>query len=176
MVPISMLAVMCAIPFCLSPDEPEKLMVSITLLLSFTVLTDFITGKLPEISDKISVLVWYMTSLFVQAFLGVICNACVLILNKWDNERAAHLDSVVAQLSPFLVTVATVENTFLDHPPKTIEENVLYKKSVQLGETFSKGVRSAETSRAYRVNQCLLVVNTTALFVISTTAWVQLLI
>ncbi|KAK0042689.1 neuronal acetylcholine receptor subunit alpha-7 [Biomphalaria pfeifferi] len=87
MVPITMLAVMCAVPFLLSPEEPEKLMVSITLLLSFAVSIDYISEKLPQTSINLSVLVVYLSSLFVLSFLGVLANAVVLFLKTWDDTQ-----------------------------------------------------------------------------------------
>ncbi|CAL1543066.1 unnamed protein product, partial [Lymnaea stagnalis] len=86
MMPITMLAIMCAVPYLLSPSEPEKLMVAITVLLSFTVIMDFISGRIPQNSEHVSILVIYMTLLFIQSFLSVVFNAIVLIVNILDER------------------------------------------------------------------------------------------
>ncbi|XP_055895560.1 acetylcholine receptor subunit alpha-type acr-16-like isoform X2 [Biomphalaria glabrata] len=170
MVPITMLAVMCALPFFLSPDEPEKLMVSITLLLSFTVLTDFINRKLPETSDKISTIVWYMTSLFVQAFFGVICNACVLILHKWDSERAEGVFSRSRSASlPGEVAVATISQL----PAHSRVDSVTLSDDASGTVDLSD---AGKPSRAHKLNFCLIVINTTVLLTLSLIAWLQMLL
>ncbi|KAH9507431.1 hypothetical protein Btru_058063 [Bulinus truncatus] len=149
MVPVTMLAVMCAVPFLLSPEEPEKLMVAITLLLSFAVSIDFISDKLPQTSDNISVLVFYLTSLFILSFLGVVSNALVLLLKNWDDKR----DNSLSQWSK-------------------VDNGTPRDDSVP-GQQDDSGHKPM--SRAHRLNQIFMIINNILLVTISVGAWVLLL-
>ncbi|CAL1543065.1 unnamed protein product, partial [Lymnaea stagnalis] len=54
--PVTLLAVLCVVSFLLTPEEPEKVSVAITILLSFTVFLGVIDTDLPETSDNISLI------------------------------------------------------------------------------------------------------------------------
>ncbi|XP_059153306.1 acetylcholine receptor subunit beta-like [Physella acuta] len=161
-----MLALMSPVPFFLSPEEPEKLMVALSLLLSFTVFIDFIEGKLPQNSDNISFLVIYLAALFIQAFLGVIGNTIVLILNAHDTPKPKP--------KPIRGDHAPAHTTTAHHTTNlSVTKNSTPNNSDCLGfepqEQTTPG--AAPSSRAYKMNKCFLALNTTVLLLSSFLAW-----
>lgn len=52
LMPVMLLSILCSLSFLLDPDEQEKLNVSITILLSFTVFLGVIDMTLPTTSDN----------------------------------------------------------------------------------------------------------------------------
>ncbi|CAL1543067.1 unnamed protein product, partial [Lymnaea stagnalis] len=78
--PVTLLAVLCVVSFLLTPEEPEKVSVAITVLLSFTVFLGVIDADLPETSDNMSLIVVYVDTLLLLSFLSVAGNALVIII------------------------------------------------------------------------------------------------
>lgn len=56
LIPINLLAVLSILSFLMPPEEPEKVNISVTILLSFTVFLAFVDSNVPPNSDNISLL------------------------------------------------------------------------------------------------------------------------
>ncbi|XP_059170777.1 acetylcholine receptor subunit beta-like [Physella acuta] len=90
LVPVTLLSLLGNVAFLMGPDEPEKLSISITVMLSFTVFMGVISDTLPETSETLPLLVFHLTSLLLLAFFGVIGNGIIFLVQRRHNILSTH--------------------------------------------------------------------------------------
>ncbi|XP_059170788.1 acetylcholine receptor subunit alpha-like [Physella acuta] len=139
LIPITLLAFLSLVSFLMSPDEPEKLSVSITVLLSFTVFIGIIDSNLPETSDRISYLVVYVSVLLLISFLGVIGNAVVYVIHRWERatDKHADLNRTANQILP-ICDLCQSKHTPSPTTKSNPEEVERKTKAVTLTTTFAQ--------------------------------------
>ncbi|XP_055895304.1 neuronal acetylcholine receptor subunit alpha-6-like [Biomphalaria glabrata] len=119
LIPVFLISLLEGVSLVMSPQEPERLSISITILLSFTVFLGIINENLPETSEHISLIVVYVTALQLLAFLVVIGNAIVYSvhykssrLNGMSDKRHASSSTCLrhTKISPAKEISETSEN------------------------------------------------------------------
>uniref|UniRef100_A0A0B7A008 Neurotransmitter-gated ion-channel ligand-binding domain-containing protein n=2 Tax=Arion vulgaris TaxID=1028688 RepID=A0A0B7A008_9EUPU len=103
LIPLNLLAVLGILSFMMPPKEPEKVAISVTILLSFTVFLSIIENNIPPTSDTISLLVIYVSALLVMSFLSVVGNILVVTIKCSDESderkhiQARSLENILGQ-------------------------------------------------------------------------------
>ncbi|XP_046560155.1 acetylcholine receptor subunit alpha-like [Haliotis rubra] len=85
--PIFILSLLCIVSFLIPASSGEKMSVSMTTLLSFTVYLGVIDSAIPKVSTSVSVLAVYVTAMLFLSFVAVLGNVCIVLLyfEKGDN-------------------------------------------------------------------------------------------
>ncbi|ESO13039.1 hypothetical protein HELRODRAFT_62259, partial [Helobdella robusta] len=81
LIPCSIMSIITLFVFLLPPDSGEKISLSITVLLSFTVFQISVEEKLPERSDNRPLLAIYILATMVLTALSLLCTIIVLTLH-----------------------------------------------------------------------------------------------
>ncbi|XP_055895559.1 neuronal acetylcholine receptor subunit beta-3-like isoform X1 [Biomphalaria glabrata] len=176
LIPVTLLAVLCVVSFLLSPEEPEKVSVAITVLLSFTVFLGVVDNDIPETSDNLCLIVAYVVLLLVLSFLCVVGNAVVVVVHKRDVKThqssitlhentpssAVFISALTTSASAKPVTMATSKQENNGSSTQhSIDQNSNLNGNIQ---KENRSPNSAEKlSRASRLNKCCLVWNSVAL-------------
>ncbi|CAG5115739.1 unnamed protein product, partial [Candidula unifasciata] len=84
LIPVNLLAILSIMSFIMPPDEQEKVNISVTILLSFTVFLTFIDSNIPPNSDNVSLLFIYISLLLLMSFLSVVGNILVVTTKCWN--------------------------------------------------------------------------------------------
>ncbi|CAL1543068.1 unnamed protein product, partial [Lymnaea stagnalis] len=171
--PVTLLAVLCVVSFFLSPEEPEKVSVAITVLLSFTVFLGVIDTGLPETSDNMCLIVVYVDSLLLLSFLCVAGNAMVIVIHRRDlksrdlNQVPKHSNVTSAFPRHQALAITDKSKHFLtaSNDLKNLIFNINYSDSK--GAAAAPGASNTETpTRAEKLNRFFLMVNIFALLAI----------
>ncbi|CAL1540918.1 unnamed protein product, partial [Lymnaea stagnalis] len=174
LLPVTMLAVLCVVSYLLSPEEPEKVSVSITVLLSFSVFLGIIDNDLPESSDNLSFIVYYVVLLLLLAFFCVAGNAVVVVVHTRDLKRQAPPTVVKIDQSDAHDMLGRGNYTNGDDLIHVPDGKRGHRKSTGIdvidvaGEGASVLSKTAHHTRAERLNRFFFLLNTVALIVVVT--------
>nr|KAI8757642.1 neuronal acetylcholine receptor subunit alpha-7-like [Biomphalaria glabrata] len=181
LVPVTLLGVLCVVSFLLSPEEPEKVSVAITVLLSFTVFLGVVDNDLPETSDHMCLIVSYVVLLLVLSFLSVAGNAVVVVIHKRDVKRGQHsplafpsetnLHSVRRgkKDNSGLIIFNCVVQGKVGLPPLQPQDALQEKSEADDNDSVDEKTEdNVKVPRAYRLNKYCLILNSLALMTIIT--------
>ncbi|KAH9495928.1 hypothetical protein Btru_013694 [Bulinus truncatus] len=165
LLPVCLISLLEGVSLVMSPEESEKLSISITILLSFTVFLGVINENLPETSENISLMVIYITALQLLAFLVVIGNATVYALH--------HKRSKVSDISTRHALADTTSHEKNDLTPGANNKNT--PQYTRADHSNGSTPLSTVISRTERLNTRLGVISF-ALFVVLTAVFFTIVV
>ncbi|KAH9507916.1 Acetylcholine receptor subunit alpha-type acr-16 [Bulinus truncatus] len=171
LVPVTLLAVLCVVSFLLSPDEPEKVSVAITVLLSFTVFLGVVDNDLPETSDQLCLIVAYVVILLVLSFFCVAGNAVVVVVHKRCLKRGQQSSATLHHTQQTYANNALEVKTTVQSLSKSDTNENIPVPNAALNENTQDSCPSVgqgqkpqvELTRAHRLNKYCLLINSLAL-------------
>ncbi|GFN79522.1 neuronal acetylcholine receptor subunit alpha-7 [Plakobranchus ocellatus] len=179
--PLFLSGLLGPLAFLIPPDDAEKVSVSVTVLLATTVFIGVIHDDLPDRSDKTPTVALYVLSLLVLAFLGVLGNTVVLLVQRKGSDvtlvpRREHS----AQGSPYNISDSSLDVPASKEPVDKTNQSPdrvklsygPYHNLTPNGANFSLRPRS----RAENLNWIFFVANITSLLFVTCVVFLYIFI